>query len=96
MSIKIYTQDLDGKHLIATVDQINQVEAYRECCRNIVTEDEEMADIVRNMPEIGSAEDDRICHDLGIDVNKMENAAILCGCICIMPVLLLIAFIFEK
>lgn len=93
--IKIYTQDLDGKHLIATVEQINQVEAYRECCRNIITEDVEMTDIVRDLPEPESLEDDALCIGYGVDPRSYESALIVCGCICIMPVLLLIAYFTQ-
>lgn len=94
--IKIYTQDLDGKHLIATVDQINQVEAYRECCRNIVTtEDVDMSDIVRDLPEPESLEDDALCISYGVDPRKLESALIVGGCIVIVPILLVIGYFMQ-
>ena len=97
MSIKIYTQDLDGKHLVATVDQINQVEAYRECCRNIVTtEDEDQEQIIKDLPKPGSLECDKLCIKYGIDPRKLESALILGLCVAIMPILLGFAWLLEK
>jgi hypothetical protein len=93
--IKIFTQDKDGKHLIATVETINQVEPYRECCRNIITEDVEMERIVQDLPKLGSLEDDKLCIEMGIDPRKLESAYIMAGCIAIMPVLLLIAYFTQ-
>ena len=95
MSYNIYTIDREGRHLIAEGANYRTAEICRETCTNCEFEDVEQAGIIKDLPEVGSLEDDKLCIEAGIDPRKMESAIIFSVCACLMPVLILIAYLTQ-
>ena len=96
MSYNVYKQTKNGRELIAENVDYRTAEIYRETCRGITCEDVEQAAIVKSLPKPESLEDDRLCLSYGIDPHKLENAIIVTVCFAAMPVIVLLALIFEK
>ena len=86
---RIYTQAQDGKHLIATGDW-RAVEAFRECCRNIVVED-----IANDFPHDLEATRPQ---DYGVRDYERNffSACVVFACMVLVPLLTLAAFFIEN
>ena len=95
MSYNVYKIDRKGRHLIAKGVDYRTAEIYRETCANCEFEDSEQAGIIKELPEVGSLEDDKICIEAGIDPRAWESAIIFSVCACLMPVLILIAYLTQ-
>jgi len=93
---KVYEQSTyEGRILLGTCDH-RSAETLRHEYSNLEFEDVEMQQIIKDLPEVGSLDDDKLCIEMGIDPRKMESAIIVTVCLLATPVLILIAFLMEK
>lgn len=96
MSYKVYEITLNGREMLAENVTYQETEILREFAKNLEFVDVDQAQVVKDLPEPESLEDDALCLSYGVDPRKLESAFILGLCVAIMPILLGLAWLLEK
>lgn len=95
MNYKVYEITRNGRELLAENVTYRETEILREFAKSLEFVDVDQDQVVKDLPDAESLEDDALCVSYGVDPRKLESALIVCGCIVIMPILLVIGYFMQ-